>query len=103
MIEAARKAVGFAAGRSRLDLDADELFALAATRLVEILGEAARHVPDDFRDAHPEVPWRAVAGTRDKLIHGYFDVDYDILWEILSKDLPALIPLLESLTHTQTE
>jgi uncharacterized protein with HEPN domain len=52
-------------------------------------------VSDDERRRHPEVPWRAIAGTRDRLVHAYFDVDLDQLWRIVSADLPALVPVLE--------
>lgn len=95
MLEASEKAVRHAAGRERSALDRDEILALALTRLLEIVGEAARNVPQGFRDAHPEIPWSAIAGTRDKLIHGYFDVDLDIVWQIVTVDLPALIAALK--------
>jgi uncharacterized protein with HEPN domain len=95
MLDAARKAVGFAAGRQRQDLDTYELLSLALVRLIEVIGEAARSVSEQLRTQHPEVPWKAIIGTRDRLIHGYFDVDLDIVWEIVSADLPDLIPRLE--------
>jgi uncharacterized protein with HEPN domain len=67
---------------------------LALTRLLEIAGEAARHISRSLQEQHGAIPWREIAGTRDRLIHGYFDVDLDIIWEILSEDLPKLIPHL---------
>jgi uncharacterized protein with HEPN domain len=97
MLEAARKAIAFGHGKSRSDLDADEQLALALVRLLEIMGEAARQVEAATRAAHPEIPWREIAGTRDRLIHGYFDVDLDIVWNILTRDLPALVSSLESM------
>jgi uncharacterized protein with HEPN domain len=95
MLEAARKALAIISGHGRQDLDREEILTLALTRLVEIVGEAARNVSDDLRERNPSIPWRAIAGTRDRLIHGYFDVDLDQLWRIVSEDLPGLITQLE--------
>lgn len=95
MLDAARQAVDFARGRSRVDLDRDVQLSLALTRLVEIIGEAAKNVSPETRMTLPTVPWRAIAGTRDRLVHAYFDVDHDQLWEIVSADLPALVRVLE--------
>ena len=97
MLDAARKAVEFTHGKGRAELDADEKLALALVRLLEILGEAAKGVSPDFRDAHPQIPWKLVAGARDRLIHGYFEVDLKIVWEIVTRDLPPLIAELERL------
>ena len=95
MLDASRQAISFTRARKRNDLDIDLQLTLALTRLVEIIGEAAKNVSDQERQRHPEVPWRAIAGTRDRLAHGYFDVDLDQLWRIVSEDLPALVPVLE--------
>src|SRR5713226_3828107 len=90
MLDASRQAIAFVQGRRRNDLDTDLQLTLALTRLVEIVGEAAKNVSDEERQRHPEVPWRAIAGTRDRLVHAYFDVDLDQLWQIVAVDLPAL-------------
>lgn len=97
MLEAAQKAVGFAAKRTRPDLDSDEQLALALTRLLEIVGEAAGSVSAPIRESAPAIPWRAIISTRNRLIHGYFDVDLDVLWKIVTDDLPVLIRELERL------
>ena len=97
MLEAAEKAVRLSRGRKRSDLDSDETFALAITRLLEILGEAANHVSDDARENNPNIPWHEIIGVRNHLIHGYFDVDWDIIWHILSEDLPSIIPEIKKL------
>jgi len=96
MLDAATQADAFVRGKQRRDLDDDLQLTLALTRLVEILGEAAKNVSDEERRHHPVVPWRAIAGTRDRLAHAYFDVDLDLLWQIVSVDLVALIPVLEA-------
>lgn len=62
----------------------------AIIRRLEIIGEAARNISQDEREKHSEIPWREIIGTRDKLIHGYFYLDLDLVWEILPKDLPDL-------------
>ncbi len=95
MLEASRKAVEFARERSRADLDTDEQLALALRKLIEILGEAAKHVSASFREDHPRIPWTQVARTRDRLIHAYYDVDYDIVWVIVTRHLPPVIAELE--------
>lgn len=95
MLDAAQKAVSHSKSRSRDDLDSDELFALAMTHLIEIVGEAARSVSHEVRNDVSSIPWREIIGTRDRLIHGYASVNLDILWAILMDDLPPLIAKLE--------
>jgi uncharacterized protein with HEPN domain len=100
MLDAAHKAREFTKNCKRADLDKDEKLALAVVRLLEVVGEAAKSVSEQCRQAHPSIPWRQIAGTRNRLIHGYFDVDLDIVWQIVSIDLPALISHLEkTLSH----
>ncbi len=94
LVEAASKAVSYAAGRSRADLDDDELLRLALTKLVEIVGEAAKHISDDLRKSRPEVPWSAASRMRDRLIHHYFDINLDVLWSTVTDDLPRLLAIL---------
>ncbi len=95
MRDHAREAVQLALGRARADLDADRSFNLATTRLLEIIGEAAARVPQATRDHYPQIPWSAIAGMRNRLIHGYDEVDFDVLWDVVQYDLPALIVELE--------
>lgn len=97
MLDAARKAVEFVKGKDRGSLDSEEQLSLSLTRLIEIIGEAAKHVSPKLRSQHPEILWDDIAGTRDRLTHGYFDVDYDVIWEIVSADLPRLILQLEAI------
>lgn len=98
ILDAAREASAFVEGRSRSDLDADHMLGLALVRLLEIIGEAARGVSGTLREAHPEVAWNKMAGMRDRLIHGYFDVNLDIVWETVTRDLPLLIAEMEKIT-----
>ncbi|MGQ0673180.1 MAG: HepT-like ribonuclease domain-containing protein [Hyphomicrobium sp.] len=96
MLEAAEKAIGLIKGRTLADLKTDEVRALALIRLLEILGEAAKGVSEESKANHPEIPWASMSATRDRLIHGYFSIDLDIVWEIVSRDLPPVIKSLES-------
>ncbi len=97
MLDAALKAKHFIQGRSRGELDSDEMLALAVIRLLEVMGEATRGLSQEVKDKNPQIPWKQIAGTRDRLIHGYFDVDLDIICNIVSRDLPPLIEELEKI------
>ncbi|MEN6342144.1 MAG: DUF86 domain-containing protein [Methanospirillum sp.] len=90
MLEATEKALLFTAGLDRGRFLEDEEKILAISRLLEIIGEAAKNVPDTVRAIHPDIPWRKIAGTRDILIHAYFHVDAERLWKTVEEDLPPL-------------
>jgi uncharacterized protein with HEPN domain len=97
MLDAAREAVQMAQGKARADLDADRALNLSLVRLLEIVGEAASRVPVSERAQYSGIPWMQIVGLRNRLIHGYDNVDFDILWEIVSQDLPLLIAELEKI------
>lgn len=99
LTEAATKAVAYSRNKQRADLD-DELLRLALTKLVEIVGEAAKHISPELRAAHPDVPWAAAARMRDRLIHHYFDINLDILWQTVTDDLPRLLDALPTAEPT---
>jgi len=91
LIEAAETANRFVHGRARADLDDDEMLRLALTKLVEIVGEAAKQVTPSTQAAYPTVPWSSAARMRDRLVHHYFEIDLDVLWSTVEVDLPALL------------
>ena len=95
MLDAAREAVSFAHGRTREDLDSDRQLVLPLIKDMEIVGEAATHVSEPQRRRLPELPWERVVGMRNRLVHAYFDINLDIVWETVREDLPELIALLE--------
>jgi len=91
MLESAEEAAALSRGKTRADMDADRVLNLALTRLLEIIGEAAARISPEFRQRHAEIPWPDIIGLRNRLIHDYRDVDFDILWRIIDRDLPMLI------------
>ena len=103
MVDAATKSVSFITGKSRKDLDTDEKLALALVRLIEIVGEAASRVTTEAQIRLPEIPWRDIIGTRNRLIHAYEAVNLDILWEIVAADLPSLITRLQRAIEQETK
>ena len=76
------------------------MLALALIKEVEIIGEAATRVSQELADANPQIPWAKAAGMRNRLIHAYFDIDFDILWETVVTAVPALATQLERLLDT---
>ncbi len=97
MLDHIEEAVVLAGDRTRADLDTDRVFSLALLKLVEIVCEAGTRVSELVQAGHPEIPWRAIIGTRNRLIHGYDDVDYDILWDIVTADFPPLARQIRAL------
>lgn len=103
MLDAARDALTFAAGRARGDVSTDRGLALILVRLLEIVGEAASAVPLEFRANHPVIPWKPIIGMRNRLIHAYFDINPDIVWSAVAQDLPPLIAELERILFAEGE
>lgn len=95
MIEAAEQALGFAAGRSRADLDTDAMLQMALTRAVEIVGEAASQTSEAGRSELAGLPWPQIIGMRNRLVHAYFDINRDILWDTVQIALPVLLAQLK--------
>ena len=96
MLDSSREAVSFASDSSRDSLETDRKLALALVRCIEIIGEAASRVSDETREAIPAIPWADIVGMRNRLVHAYFDVDLNVLWNTIKNDLPPLIKTLES-------
>jgi uncharacterized protein with HEPN domain len=91
VVDYAEKAERFMASIPSAEaLARDEKTLLAVVRALEVIGEAAKHVAPAFRKAHPEIPWRGMAGVRDKVIHGYFGVDAAVVWRTVKEDLPRV-------------
>src|SRR5579863_10767460 len=97
MMEAAQEALSFAQGRTRQDLNRDRMLSMAITRCIEIIGEAAARISPETKTQHPEIPWAEIVGARNWLIHAYFDIDLDRVWDTIADDLPKLIAELKKI------
>ena len=97
MLDHAREASDLIKLRVRADLDQDRVLSLALVQLCQILGEAANRVSAQRRQQHPEIPWTQISALRNRLIHGYDTINLDILWQILTGDLPPLITALRNI------
>jgi len=95
MLDYSRESIALAHSKSREDLDDDRTFNLAQARLLEIIGEAANRVPVEFQMEHLEIKWGQIVSLRNRLIHGYDSIDFDIMWSIIQYDLPELVDKLE--------
>ena len=103
MLDMARKAVSKTQGLSREAYDADENLRLALVHLIQVIGEAARQASREFSDAHPEIPWADIVGMRHKVVHDYMGVDEDIVWHVVTEDLPRLVATLEPLVPPEPD
>lgn len=90
-LDSAQKARAFSQGKSRADLDKDELLTLALIRLLEIIGEAAAGISAESQIQQPQILWRNIVSMRNRLIHAYFAINLDIVWQAIERDLPLLI------------
>ena len=97
MIEAAELAAQFVAGRAPADLATDRMLQFAVVRAIEIIGEAATKVSDEVRSAHANIPWKAIVGMRNRLVHAYFDVDANVLWVAATVEIRTLLAQLQAI------
>lgn len=80
----------------------DDTMKRAFARSIEVIGEAAKAVPEEMRTKHPQIEWRAIAGMRDRLIHGYLGVDYEIVWDVAVNKIPVLRERLQEILAPET-
>ena len=97
MFDHAQEAVNMTKEKTRSDLNTDRQLNLSLVRLLEIVGEAANRIPQEEQIKFPDIPWPEIISLRNRLIHGYDQVDFDILWQIVSHDLPKLIGQLKKI------
>lgn len=102
MLTAAKRARGFVAGATRESLEEnDELLGFAVVRAVEVVGEAASKVTPETRQELSEISWHNIIGMRNRVVHDYLNVDYDIVWAVVMQNLPDLIEQLEDVLRTE--
>ena len=97
MLNKARRARKFLHGRTRTELETDDLLAYAVVRAIEIVGEAGTQVTAETRKQYPQLPWRNIIGMRNRIIHDYGAIDLNIVWEVVNRNLPELITQLEQI------
>lgn len=95
MLDAGRLALRAIENKDRADLDADPVLKAALERFLEIIGEAASRLTEDARAELADIPWSEIIGLRNRLIHGCFSIDHDVIWAILKDDLPDLLETIE--------
>ena len=100
MIEFSQKVQTYTQDMNQSDFLADSRTYDAVLRNLELIGEVATHIPDAIREAHPQIPWRTIIGTRNRIIHGYLGIDTDLIWNIVKEDIPALLPALRKMAET---
>ncbi|MGB0381399.1 MAG: DUF86 domain-containing protein [Alphaproteobacteria bacterium] len=99
MIDFVGKVLAYTDGLDQAGFVASGLTYDATLRNLELVGKAATYIPDDVRAAHPEIPWRMIIATRNRLFHGYLGIDDDTLWSIIRDDVPELLPPLQALKN----
>ncbi len=102
ILDAIEKIEEFVAGMDFEEFKDDDKTVSAVVRKLEIIGEATKNIPDEVRQRYPKLPWREMAKIRDKLIHGYFIVDHQIIWKVIEEELPFLKPQIEKILQGET-
>ena len=103
MIRFSELALDFSADLDRFGFVSSPQRYFAAIWCITVIGEAASNIPRSFSNAHPEIPWRQMVGTRHHLVHGYNTIDEDVVWDIVSVHLPALLPRLRALLESSEQ
>ena len=101
MLDNALLALNFVQGMKYDQFFEDEKSKYAVMRALEVIGEAARQVPEHVRDSVPELPWREITGMRNKLMHEYFGANMKVVWRTVQEDLPAIIPILQKILENK--
>ena len=99
IVENMRLAERFIEGLTHEEFGADQKTVYAVLRCLEVIGEAAKSVPGSVREQYSAIPWKDMAGMRDRLIHFYFGVSYEKIWQTVKEEIPAIKPLIEEILH----
>jgi uncharacterized protein with HEPN domain len=95
MMEYAQKLLEFSSGKTQSAIASDEILSLAIVRLAEIIGEAAANVSEEKQQQYPQIQWRKIIGMRNRIVHAYFDIDMEVVWQTITQDIPALVSQLD--------
>lgn len=98
MLDAAKEAQSYLVGKKRLDLDHDRMLVHSLVRCLEIVGEAAARVSEQCRSKTASIPWTDVVSMRNRLIHAYFEINLDLVWDTVTDDIPPLVSVLEKVS-----
>jgi uncharacterized protein with HEPN domain len=98
MIDAARGIQARVTGRTRAEFDASEDLQIILTHLLQVIGEAARQVPEETRLANPQISWTEIIGMRHRIVHNYTDINLKVVWDTATEDVPLLVAALEQIT-----
>lgn len=101
IVEAINRIESYIQYTTRLQFEIDQMRFDAVVRNLEVIGEAIKRVPDSIRENYPSIAWRKIAGLRDRLIHAYFDVDIEIIWDIVQSELPILKSDIQRIINEQ--
>jgi uncharacterized protein with HEPN domain len=101
MLDSANEILQFAKGKSRADLAQQRILALALVKSLEIIGEAASKLSEETKQKHRQIPWNGIIAMRNHLIHAYFDIDYDRVWDTVQSDIPSLITSLQPIVEIE--
>ena len=97
MLDMCQKGLDITAHKTRKDYDTDEVLNLALAHIIQVIGEAADNVSDEFREDHPQIPWHEIIGMRHRIVHDYMNVDEDVVWSVVENDLRPLLEVLEKI------
>ena len=101
IVEAIKRIESYVQDTNRFQFETDQMRFDAVVRNLEVIGESVKRVPDSIRKNYPSVAWRKIAGLRDRLIHAYFDIDIDIIWDIVQSELPVLKSEIQRILNEQ--
>ena len=103
MLDSTKEAISFSSNRTRADLVYDRMLTLSLVKSIEIIGEAAVRTSTDLQVQYPNIPWKNIIGMRNRLIHAYFDINLDVLWNTIIQDLPPLLIELEKVIEQESQ
>ena len=100
MMECGEKILSYTADLDQAAFIADTRTYDATVRNLELIGEAATHIPEEVRKTHPDIPWRSIVGMRNRLVHASLSIDDDLVWDVIQKEIPGLLGALKSLSES---